>query len=188
MMKLKVKLCLLEKQLNEHIFQRKRDPERREFEKEFNIYTTREESFEENGEEIIIEEGWHRQYNRTKYDMEEESEDEKVNNWIKTLARMVEEEEKFEGRNGKKVVICFGCQLPIDNEEEKEKFENAGKRFNGVCLDCENERIDIGIIDLTERVEEMDEDQETEEQKEEEPNKRKREDTDEGRQDRKSVV
>src|SRR5438045_540954 len=101
--------------------------------------------------------------------MEEESEDEKVNNWIKTLARMVEEEEKFEGRNGKKVVICFGCQLPIDNEEEKEKFENAGKRFNGICLDCENERIiDIrNEIDLTERTEEMDEDQEIEEQNEE---------------------
>src|SRR5436190_346768 len=99
---------------------RKKVKEKRKIQKShdqkvYNIYTTREESFEENGEEIIIGEGWQRQYNRTKYDMEEESEDEKVNNWIKTLARMVEEEEKFEGRNGKKVVICFGCQLPIDN-------------------------------------------------------------------------
>ena len=199
MMKLQVKLWILEKQVNEQIFQRKKDPVGRQYEKEFNIYTMREDNIglDEDNEEIIIKEGWHKQYNRMKYDMEEKDESEKVNGWIKALKRIVKEEEEFEERSGTKVAICFGCQLPIDKEEEGEKLENIGKKFDGVCMDCENERIDLGtVIELPEDIEMIDENQETEEQPEEvenmdenqeveeqqtvnERNKRKREDTDE---------
>src|SRR6266496_5224232 len=199
MMKLQVKLWILEKQVNEQIFQRKKDPVGRQYEKEFNIYTMREDNIglDEDNEEIIIKEGWHKQYNRMKYDMEEKDESEKVNGWIKALKRIVKEEEEFEERSGTKVAICFGCQLPIDKEEEREKLENIGKKFNGVCMDCENERIDLRtVIELPEDVEMIDENQEIEEQPEEvkimdenqeieeqhtenKRNKRKREDTDE---------
>ena len=123
---------------------------------------------DEKDEEIITKEGWHKQYNRMKYDMEEKDESEKVNGWIKALKRIVKEEEEFEERSGTKVAICFGCQLPIDKEEEGEKLENIGKKFDGVCMDCENERIDLGtVIELPEDVEMIDENQEIEEQPEE---------------------
>src|SRR6266542_6915600 len=170
MMKLQVKLWILEKQVNEQIFQRKKDPVRRQYEKEFNIYTMREDNIglEEDNEEIIIKEGRNKQNNRMNYDMEEKDESEKVNGWIKTLKRIVKEEEEFEERSGTKVAICFGCQLPIDKEEEREKLENIGKKFDGVCMDCENERIDLGtVIELPEDVEMIDENQEIEEQPEE---------------------
>src|SRR6266498_553785 len=183
MMKLQVKLWILEKQVNEQIFQRKKDPVGRQYKKEFNIYTMREDDIgiDKNNKEIITKEGWHKQYNRMKYDMEEKDESEKVNGWIKALKRIVKEEEEFEERSGTKVAICFGCQLPIDKEEEGEKLENIGKKFDGVCMDCENERIDLGtVIELPEEVENIDENQEVEEQQTvNERNKRKREDTDE---------
>src|SRR6266542_1689383 len=199
MMKLQVKLWILEKQVNEQIFQRKKDPVGRQYEKEFNIYTTREDEigFDEDDEIIIVKERWHKQYNRMKYDMKERNESEKVNGWIKVLKKITKEEEEFEERSGTKVAICFGCQLPIDKEEEGEKLENTGKKFDGVCMDCENERIDLGtVIELPEDVEMIDENQEIEEQPEEveiinenqeieeqhtenKRNKRKREDTDE---------
>ena len=95
-MKLQVKLWILEKQVNEQIFQRKKDPVGRQYEKEFNIYTMKEDNIgiDENNEEIITKEGWHKQYNRMKYDMEEKDENEKVNGWIKALKRIVKEEEE----------------------------------------------------------------------------------------------
>src|SRR3954447_22812632 len=114
---LKLKITIEEVKINESYFQRIRKEEKEIY--EINVYEeeTLREYKEYQGESLLEK--------------------------IGVLGYLVNGEERYIERHGRNMVLCFGCGMPINKEEEGRNFEKVGKIFEGICWECEEEQIQI---------------------------------------------
>ncbi|PKY62594.1 hypothetical protein RhiirA4_489311, partial [Rhizophagus irregularis] len=116
----------------------------------------------------VFEEDWIRYYESMK-------EDNDIMKKLDMVYGMIDRDEEFKKRHGN-VTLCYGCQMPINKNEEKERFEERGESFIGNCWECfEHEKLSLENIEYEEsELSEQSEQEDENSNGEESSNKRKR--------------